>query len=116
MIKQISGSFVSALPLFNHIYNSIDGLLDIVRQPYEKYTNNQSLADGLVQGVGSWVVKTATMFTYLGESIGSIFSFKGCTGNNDDDMLNKREYNTCRQLRYLFDENNKEKEEYYLKW
>ena len=111
MIKQISGSFVSALPLFNHIYNSIDGLLDIVRQPYEKYTNNQSLADGLVQGVGSWVVKTATMFTYLGESIGNVFSFKscGCKGNEDNN------YSTCRNFRHLINENNKEKEEYYLK-
>ena len=116
ILKQVSGSFVSALPLFYHIYDSIDGMMDIVREPLDKYNKNESVADGIVKGVSSWVVKTATMFTYLGESIGSIFSFKGCTGNNDDDMLNKREYNTCRQLRYLFDENNKEKEEYYLKW
>ena len=116
ILKQVSGSLVSALPLFYHIYDSIDGMMDIVREPLDKYNKNESVADGIVKGVSSWVVKTATMFTYLGESIGSIFSFKGCTGNNDDDMLNKREYNTCRQLRYLFDENNKEKEEYYLKW
>ena len=116
ILKQVSGSLVSALPLFYHIYDSIDGMMDIVREPLDKYNKNENVADGIVKGVSSWVVKTATMFTYLGESIGSIFSFKGCTGNNDDDMLNKREYNTCRQLRYLFDENNKEKEEYYLKW
>ena len=112
MIKQISGSFVSALPLFNHIYESIDGLLDIVREPYEKYTNNESVVDGFVQGVGSWVVKTATMFTYLGESIGNIFTFKGCSCRGNDDNDN---YSTCRHLRYLINENNKEKEEYYLK-
>ena len=116
MLKQISGSLVTALPLFYHIYDSIDGMMDIVREPLDKYNKNESVADGFVQGVSSWVVKTATMFTYLGESIGSIFTFKGCTGDNDDVLLNKKEYNTCRQLRYLFDEDNKEKEEYYLKW
>ena len=116
MIKQVSGSLVSALPLFNHIYDSIDGLLDIVRKPYDNYNKNESVIEGLVQGVGSWVVKTATMFTYLGENIGNIFSFKGCVGNKEENLLNKEEYSTCRQLRYLFNEDNKEIEEYYLKW
>ena len=77
---------------------------------------NESVIEGLVQGVGSWVVKTATMFTYLGENIGNIFSFKGCVGNKEENLLNKEEYSTCRQLRYLFNEDNKEIEEYYLKW
>ena len=116
IIKQVSGSLVSALPLFNHIYDSIDGLLDIVRKPYDNYNKNESVIEGLVQGVGSWVVKTATMFTYLGENIGNIFSFKGCVGNKEENLLNKEEYSTCRQLRYLFNEDNKEIEEYYLKW
>ena len=56
------------------------------------------------------------MFTYLGENIGNIFSFKGCVGNKEENLLNKEEYSTCRQLRYLFNEDNKEIEEYYLKW
>ena len=104
IIKQVSGSLVSALPLFNHIYDSIDGLLDIVRKPYDNYNKNESVIEGLVQGVGSWVVKTATIFTYLGENIGNIFSFKGCVGNKEENLLNKEEYSTCRQLRYLFNE------------
>ena len=116
MIKQISGSFISALPLFYHIYDSIDGILDIVREPMNKYDKNESLIDGLVEGVNSWVVKTATIFTYLGESIGNFLNFKGCAANNDDVILNKEEYSTFRQLRHLINENNKEKEEYYLKW
>ena len=116
MIKQISGSFISALPLFYHIYDSIDGILDIVREPMNKYDKNESLIDGLVEGVNSWVVKTATIFTYLGESIGNFLNFKGCAANNDDVILNKEEYSTFRQLRHLINETNKEKEEYYLKW
>ena len=116
MIKQISGSFISALPLFYHIYDSIDGILDIVREPMNKYDKNESLIDGLVEGVNSWVVKTATIFTYLGESIGNLLNFKGCAANNDDIIVNKEEYSTFRQLRHLINETNKEKEEYYLKW
>ena len=115
MIKQISGSIISALPLFYHIYDSIDGIFDIVREPLDSYDKNKSVIDGLVQGVDSWVVKTATMFTYLGENIGNIFSFKGCVGNADKD-LHKEESGICRQLRHSFNEDNKEKEEYYLKW
>ncbi len=84
MIKQISGSFVSALPLFNQIYDSIDGVFDIVREPLDKYNKNESIVDGLVFGVSSWVVKTATMFTYIGESIGNVFTFKSCTGDREE--------------------------------
>ena len=116
IIKQISGSLVSALPLFHHIYNSIDGMVDIVRKPLDNYNKNESVIEGLVQGVGSWVEKTATMFTYLGQSIGSVFNFKGCSGNKDENLINKEEYSTFREFRYLFNQNNKEIEEYYLKW
>ena len=116
IIKQVSGSLVSALPLFHHIYNSIDGMVDIVRKPLDNYNKNESVIEGLVQGVGSWVEKTATMFTYLGESIGSVFNFKGCSGNKDENLLNKEENSTFREFRYLFNQNNKDIEEYYLKW
>ena len=116
MIKQISGSLVSALPLFYPLYDSIDGAFDIIREPLDNYNKNESVADGFVKGVNSWVVKTATMFTYLGESIGNMFSFKGCVGDKDEDYLNKENFSTCRQLRHLFNEDNREKEEYYLKW
>jgi len=116
MLKQISGSFISTLPLFYHIYEAIDGSLDIVREPLDKYEKNESIADGLVKGVGTWAIKTATLFTYLGESIGNIFSFKGCTCKNDSDInLDNKEYSYCRQLRHMFNEENKEMEEYYLK-
>ena len=108
LVQQISGSLISALPLFYHIKESIDGSLDIVREPYDKYTKNESVMDGLVKGTMSWVVKTATMFTYLGESIGNFFSFKACMGNDDN-------YSSCRQLRHKFNQSNKEQEEYYLK-
>ena len=115
MIKQISGSFVSALPLFNQIYDSIDGIFDIVREPLDKYHKNESVVDGIVYGVSSWVVKTATMFTYIGESIGNAFTFKSCTGDRDEYINNGKDNSTCRYLRHLFNENNKDIEEYYFK-
>ena len=115
MIKQISGSFVSALPLFNQIYDSIDGVFDIVREPLDKYNKNESIVDGLVFGVSSWVVKTATMFTYIGESIGNVFTFKSCTGDREEHINSGKDNSTCRYLRHLFNENNKDIEEYYFK-
>ena len=115
MIKQISGSFVSALPLFNQIYDSIDGIFDIVREPLDKYNKNESVVDGLVHGASSWVVKTATMFTYIGESIENAFTFKSCTGDREEYINNGKDNSTCRYLRHLFNENNKDIEEYYFK-
>ena len=107
-----NGSLVTALPLINHITSVIDGTLDIVREPVQKYKQNESVMDGFVQGISSCVVNTATMFTYIGESITSYFNILGCypRGENDDENMN-----FCRSVRYKFNERNKEIEEYYFK-
>ena len=107
-----NGSLVTALPLINHITSVIDGTLDIVREPVQKYKQNESVMDGFVQGISSCVVNTATMFTYIGESITSYFNIFGCypRGENEDENIN-----FCRSVRYQLNEKNKDIEEYYLK-
>ena len=107
-----NGSLVTALPLINHITSVIDGTLDIVREPVKNYKQNESIMDGFVQGISSCVVNTATMFTYIGESLTSYFNIFGCypRGENDDENMN-----FCRSVRYKFNEKNKEIEEYYFK-
>lgn len=110
ILNQITGSFVSALPLINHITYSIDGLLDIYRKPVEYYRKNESAVNGFVDGVTSCVVNVTTMFTYLGESFSSIFS--GCIPRNDEDDMNM---NTCRSIRHNINKKNKEIEDYYFK-
>ena len=110
ILNQITGSYVSALPLINHITYSIDGLLDIYRKPVEYYQKNESAINGFVDGVTSCVVNVTTMFTYLGESFSSIFS--GCIPRNDIDDLNM---NTCRSIRHNINKKNKEIEDYYFK-
>ena len=110
ILNQITGSFVSALPLINHITYSIDGLLDIYRKPVEYYQKNESAINGFVDGVTSCVVNVTTMFTYLGESFSSILA--GCIPRNDIDDLNM---NTCRSIRHNINKKNKEIEDYYFK-
>ena len=110
ILNQITGSFVSALPLINHITYSIDGLLDIYRKPVEYYQKNESALNGFVDGVTSCVVNVTTMFTYLGESFSGIFS--GCIPRNDEDDMNM---NTCRSIRHNINKKNKEIEDYYFK-
>lgn len=110
ILNQITGSFVSALPLINHITYSIDGLLDIYRKPVEYYQKNESAINGFVDGVTSCVVNVTTMFTYLGESFSSIFT--GCIPRNDEDDMNM---NTCRSIRHNINKKNKEIEDYYFK-
>ena len=114
IINQVSGSALSALPLFYHIYDSVDGMFDIVREPIQKYNKKESVMEGLVKGVQSWVIKTATMFTYLGESIGDTFTFRGCRGEQDD-VPPGTQGGVCRNLRHLINHENKDMEEYYLK-
>ena len=103
---------VSALPLFNHISSMIDGMLNIVREPIQKYKNNESVIDGFVHGVTSCVVNTSTIFTHLGERISNYFNFLGCTPKSGEDELNS---NTCRKLRHMINEENKDIENYYFK-
>ena len=110
ILNQITGSFVSALPLINHITYSIDGLLDIYRKPVEYYQKNESALNGFVDGVTSCVVNVTTMFTYLGESFSGIFA--GCIPRNDEDDMNM---NTCRSIRHNINKKNKEIEDYYFK-
>ena len=102
------------MPLFYHIYDSVDGMFDIVREPMQKYNKKESVMEGLVKGVQSWVIKTATMFTYLGESIGDTFTFRGCRGEQDD-VPQRAQGGVCRNLRHLINHENKDMEEYYLK-
>ena len=107
-----SGSLVPALPLLNHFSSIIDGAFDIVREPVHKYRRNESIIDGFVVGTNNFVVNTATIFTYMGESLFNFFDSFSCTGRSD---LNVRQNNLCRRLRYKFNEKNKEIEDFYFK-
>ena len=107
-----SGSLLAALPLFNHLFNIIDGSFDIVREPVKNYRNNESCTDGFVTGVHSLVVKTASFFTHLGEPIVNYLNSFSCVRKSEDDDNNM---NFCRSLRHNFNEKDKKIEEYYLK-
>ncbi len=102
--------FIQALPIINHFASIMDGMLDIVREPIQSYKEKKSLADGFVQGVSNLVVNTTTIFTYFGESLTNKFNFFKCVENKDE-----KNDNTCRQLRYMINKNNKEIEDYYFK-
>ena len=104
-----AGKFVPALPFFNQLFSVVDGAFDIVREPVQKYNNNESIIEGFVLGTKSLAINTFSLFTYLGESI---FNSFGCIPKNEE---NNMDINFCRGLRHSFNEKNKEIEEFYLK-
>ena len=107
-----SGSLLPALPLFNHFFNIIDGAFDIVREPMKNYRNNESFTEGFVHGIHSFVVKTTSFVTHLGEPIVNYLNSFSCYRKNEDDEPG---FNFCRGLRHNFNEKDKEIEEYYFK-
>ena len=107
-----SGSLLPALPLFNHFFNIIDGAFDIVREPIKNYRNNESFTEGFVHGIHSFVVKTTSFVTHLGEPIVNYLNSFSCVRKTEDD---DNHINFCRGLRHKFNEKDKEIEEYYFK-
>ena len=108
--NQAVASYMRSMPVIKGVCNVMDGVSDMVCFPYDSYKRDIPVEIGMVNGVRSFVKNTTCELLSLAEKTGNVIQKLAFWNRSTESDVN-----VFRKLKYIIDEEEKKKDEYYSK-